>query len=338
MYKELEKILPQTKNIFLVTGKKSYKTSGAEETINKILKKNKVFRFSNFAGNPKIEDVKKGTSLFKKQTYDLIIAVGGGSVIDMAKLIKNESMSKIPLIAIPTTAGSGSEATHFAVLYVGKVKHSVADRKILPNMTILDPRLSMKLDQKLTATTGMDAFSQAIESYWAIGSTKTSQKYAKESIKLLLKNIEKAIKEPTLAIRRNMLRASNLAGKAINISKTTAPHALSYTLTSYFDVLHGQAVGVFLPAFLEFNYRKSKNKKTINELLELLKCKDIYEARNKIQSLMKNIGLKTTLSELGIEKKNDLEKIVNNVNTERLGNNPAKITKKELKDIIKQLS
>ena len=189
-------------------------------------------------------------------------------------------------------------------------------------MVILDPQFTESLPPSITAISGVDALCQAIESCWSINSTRQSKKYAKEAIAIILSNLKSAVKNPSHRNRLNMVKAANLAGKAINISKTTAPHALSYTLTSNFNVPHGQAVSVFLPPFLEYNYQY---------------CKDIYKLKNKILELMMDIGLKITLSELGIHKKTDLKKILDNVDTERLINNPRKITKSDLKNIIKQI-
>ncbi|MEO8666060.1 MAG: phosphonoacetaldehyde reductase, partial [Ignavibacteria bacterium] len=259
--------LKDSDKIFLVTGKKSYESSGAEKIINEQLKNYEFKRFSDFEENPKLEDIKTGIELFKNG-YDMIIAVGGGSVIDVAKLInvlssqKNSpeeiiaDNSKIKnkgkyFAAIPTTAGAGSEATHFAVVYKNKEKFSVAHEYIYPDTVIIDPQLTYNLPKAVTAISGIDALSQAVESYWNVYSTDKSKHYATQSIKLIIENLEKAVNKPDEDSRFNMSLAANLAGKAINITKTTAPHALSYSMTSYFGVPHGQAVSITLGEFLE---------------------------------------------------------------------------------------
>lgn len=351
------------RNIFLVTGKKSYQVSGAERILERLLEGYNVFRFYDFSENPKINDVLKGISCFRKNDYDLVIAVGGGSVIDMAKLInvlaaqdeepadyvkKSVRISRKgrDLIAIPTTAGSGSEATHFAVLYIDKIKYSLAHDYILPDVVIVDPQFSMNLPSELTAVTAMDALSQAVESYWSVNSTEESKKYAEESIKLILNNLLVAVHNQGKQSRLNMAKAAFLAGKAINITKTSAPHALSYVMTSYFGVAHGQAVSLTLPAFLVFNYEvneienldkrgMSYVKETINEISRLFGCKNAYETKDKILSLIKKIGLKMTFKELGIEKNEDFQRIIDNINIERLLNNPRKVSKENLEDILR---
>jgi alcohol dehydrogenase class IV len=353
------------KNICLVTGKKSYQLSGAEKKLNEILRHHNIFRFYDFSENPKLKDVKKGISFLKEKKCDLLMAVGGGSVIDMAKLInilaaqqgllqkyinKNDLISKKGrfLAAIPTTAGSGSEATHFAVVYIDKVKYSVAHEHMLPDVVIIDPQFTTSLPPYITASSGMDAFSQAIESYWSVNSTEESKRYSKEAIKLILDNLILAVKSPTKQSRANMAKAAYLAGKAINITKTTAPHAISYAITSYFGVLHGQAVSLTLPAFFVYNYELNKKgnndkrgvvyvKKTIEEISSLLGCESPYDAKYKILLMMKEIGLKTTLIQLGIKKEVDYQKIIDNVNTERMKNNPRMIKKQNLKIILNRI-
>lgn len=350
------------RNIFLVTGEKSYSLCGAEKILSELLLGYSVFRFSNFAENPKLGDVEKGIGYLKECSYDGIIAVGGGSVIDIAKLtnifaaqeelildylkgratIKNRGR---PLIAIPTTAGTGSEATQFAVLYVDKVKYSIDHKYLLPNIAIIDPQFTLSMPPYLTATTGMDALCQAIESYWCINSTEKSKEYAKEAIDLILKNISEAVNKPSKHSRSEMSKAAHLAGKAINITRTTAPHAISYPITSYFNVSHGHAVSLTLGSMLVYNSEVNKDdvvdkrglnyiKTTSNELNRLLECSNVYESQKKINKLMQEIGLYTRLSDAGMKKEEDIQIILDNVDIERLNNNPRAITKKSLREIL----
>jgi len=360
----LEGILEKygAKNIFLVTGKNSYKLCGVEEVVSQLTSKYSFSRFCDFEVNPKIEDVEKGIDNFREGNYDLILAIGGGSVIDMAKLInifspqlrvpieyimkkKNiEDKGLVPLVAIPTTAGSGSEATHFAVVYVDGKKYSVAHQGILPGHVILDPSLTMRLYSRITASTGMDALSQAIESYWNVDSTDESQKYAQEAVTSVLNNLITAVNNPSPESRESMLMASHLAGKAINITKTTAPHALSYHLTSEHGIPHGHAVALTLGGVLAFNSSVIEAdvtdkrgidyvRKTMHELDDLFDCPDADSSREKIRELMKSIDLETSLSQLGIRKE-DIGPIVESVNVERLINNPRSLTRQAMKELL----
>ena len=195
------------KRILLVTGKDSYSACGAESVLTIALKDENVMRFSDFEVNPKIEDAERGVALARDADVDLIIAVGGGSVIDMAKLIKafystpklshelahgQATMSdpNIPLIVAPTTAGSGSEATHFAVVYIGLNKYSVACSLLLPEIVFLDGKLITTGSSYQKACNGLDALAQAIESAWAVGSTNISRAYSFEAVNLCVKYLK----------------------------------------------------------------------------------------------------------------------------------------------------
>lgn len=360
----LQRIAP--KNIFLVHGKSAYALSGAEAALSDVLPYYQTCYFCEFEENPKIDDLQRGLKLFQQQNNDIIVAVGGGSVLDMAKLIRILSCQNIspveivhgqnsihsrgvPLIAIPTTAGTGSEATHFAVIYINREKFSIAHEYVLPDVVIIDPDLTYSLSPKITATTGMDALSQAIESYWCVNSTYESKGYAKEAISLVLKNLARAVHEPTPEIRYAMCTAAYLAGQAINITKTTAPHAISYPITSYFGVPHGHAVGLTLGEFLIYNsqvvnddvtdYRgASYVREIIKDICELFEETESIATCNRINNLMQSIGLKTKLGDFGIMEHDDYELIVENVNLERLGNNPRNVTKECLISLMKSIS
>lgn len=179
-----------SKRIFLLRGKKSYVECGAQEILEKIFSNNhiEVIEWKDFSENPKIEDVEKGTSILQDSGAPLIIAIGGGSVIDMAKLIRyafsyrgdiitgdvTKTKELIPLIALPTTAGTGCESTPFAVCYKDHVKYSVEHPDILPDCALIYPPFTYKNSPYLTACTGFDALAQAIEAYWNVNATPES--------------------------------------------------------------------------------------------------------------------------------------------------------------------
>ncbi len=355
------------KNIFLVTGKNSYEKCGAKKILNKILRNYNVVDFTEFEVNPKFDDIKKGLELFKKNNCDFVIAVGGGTTLDIAKAVNlfasNEEKSFIEYInnptkiknkgkvtvAIPTTSGSGSEATRYAVLYKDKVKYTLTHNFIIPEYAIVDPQFTMNLPAHITAFTGMDALSQAIESYWSINSTDESKKYSREAIKLIIKNIPLAVNNSSEISRGTMTKAAHLAGNAINITKTTACHAISYPITSYFNVPHGHAVALTIAPMIVYNSQVTKQdlldkrgvdyvKNTIKEIVELIGASNAEEASEKITNLMKEIGLSTKLSELGIETDEDIEIIIRNgFNPDRVNNNPRKLTEETLRGILYEI-
>ena len=345
--------------VFLVVDKNSYEVSGARLFIEKSFDVSMHVAFSDFNPNPQLSDLKKGISLFKDGKYELILAIGGGSVIDMAKLIsvmahQDQDVKKIakgsailnnkktPLLTIPTTAGTGAEATSFAVLYIDKVKYSVANESISPNYIFLSPEFLMSAPPYLTACTGLDAFCQAIESVWSINSTTESEKYAFEAIDIVWNNLKMAVVDNDKKAKSLMQEAAYLAGKAINNTKTTAPHALSYAFTSYYNIPHGHAVALSLPFFFEYNYGVSDIdcndtqggdivRNRIDEILKIMNL-NIENVNNKLTLFFDSIGININISTLIKDFNSDI--IINNINLERLNNNPRKINKTSLMSFL----
>jgi len=238
-------------NILLISGKKSFKTSGLEAKLKTLLNNKNLTTVNDFEINPKYEEILLLGDKLKNQEIDLIIAAGGGSVIDFAKcinlylsswtsdgsdgIIDRELIPNMlfPLVAIPTTAGTGSEATHFAVVYIKGIKISVAHESLAPKYAIIDPSLTYGSPPYVSACCAFDALCQAIESFWSIGSTPESQKYANEAIILIKNNMVKAINLDCIDSRNELSKGAYLAGKAINISKHQHP-MLFHTQYIYF--------------------------------------------------------------------------------------------------------
>jgi len=350
------------KSIFLVTGKDSFFASGAYNKLEPILSPYNYCRFFNFEENPKVEDVERGIELFSSNRCDLIIAVGGGSVIDMAKLVNIFHSKKgdispyilssetkgnvLPFVALPTTSGTGSEATHFAVVYVQKKKYSVASCLLLPNIVLIDPSFTYSGSPYLTAVTGLDAFAQAIESLWSVNSTDESQMYSKEAIKIIWNNLPSAVNENSIKAKNYMSEASHLAGKAINIAKTTAPHAFSYPFTSFLNIPHGHAVSLTLPFFINYNFHVTDSdcndprgtlyvKSKIFEIFSIIEATDVDTGFIKIDNFIKNLGVERNVSKLGVNNKL-ISNIIDNVNLERLSNNPRKVNQDDIRGYLSE--
>ena len=350
------------KKVLIVVGKESFVLSGAQEKIKQILNNIEIIVFDDFEPNPKIEDVIKGIKLVRLKKPDLIVSIGGGSVIDMSKLIRiltpqsdddylnyinnpiTLSDKGLPLVAVPTTFGSGSEATHFAVVYIDNKKYSLAHHYVKPDYSIIDAELCYSLPHYASASCGMDALSQAVESYWSIKSTDESKEYAMEAISLINSVLYDAVCGDKKA-RCIMLKAANLAGKAINISTTTAPHAISYPLSIFFGISHGHAVSIILGSFfvVNSNYKDYKVsdprgidhlKETMNNLFDIFSVKDAYQCKENWECLMKKIGLTINLNELGITSNDDKQLILDHINIQRLSNNPVEITNEILSKVL----
>ena len=341
----------KVQRIFLVASKSAFKGSKFKEILNDLKKSKKiesVYIFSDFENNPKCEDVIEGVKLFKEGNWDAIISYGGGSTIDVAKLIKYFSCIKddvhaelfpvqeVPHVAIPTTCGTGAEATHFAVMYCNGEKHSIESGDILPEYVVIDPMVLVTLPDRALASSIVDSLAQGIESYWSINSTDESKVYSMKCILLVMENYLKAFRERDIDSLSKLAKASNFSGKAINIAKTTAAHAMSYVLTSKYGIPHGQAVMILLPHVYEFNAQikgeicdprgKEYVEKVIRELNELLCVRSPEEAKAKLKDIMTSLNLETRLSEI-TSLKIDIQDLASSVNLERLKNNPIKIDK-----------
>ncbi|MFH1313624.1 MAG: phosphonoacetaldehyde reductase [Candidatus Eisenbacteria bacterium] len=350
------------KKIFLVTGKTSYAGSGARKILDELLHPYVVTRFCDFSAERDPDEIARGAELLRSIEFDAVVAVGGGTVIDTAKLISILTANKgdvrkyikrdlpleskgLPLVAVPTTAGSGSESTHFAVVYMDKIKYSVAHEYMLPDYCIVDPSLTMTLPADVTASTGLDALAQAVESYWSINSTAESRGYSRRALELAAGHLRSAATRPDKKSRQAMAEASHLSGKAINIAKTTVAHAVSYYFTAHHNVPHGHAVALTLGSFIRFNSMVGAEdvadergldhvKGCIGEILRILGAESGDEGAGVIENLMQELGLETDIGKLGLSGKEEVDRLVGSINVERLKNNPRKIEPQDIPGII----
>lgn len=305
----------------------------------------KITRFSNFNSNPDCSSIKEAISLFKDSGCDGLLAVGGGSAIDVAKCVKfNLESDELPFIAVPTTAGSGSEATRFAVYYKDGQKQSVSNSCIIPNFVILDYRFLNSLPNYQKKCTLMDAFCQAIESYWSVNSTVESKSYASKSLNVFTRLWKDYIYNPSAEILEEVMEASYNSGKAINITQTTAVHAMSYKLTSIYHLPHGHAVSLCMP--LVWNYMIENTEKccddrgseylvkTFKEIAGLLGCETPHKAVNFIENIIGDFGLAKPFSQ---NRSLELKELSKSVNQERLRNNPVLMTENVLYGLYEKI-
>lgn len=335
------------KSIFVVCGK-SFDNLKIKDYL--YLKDINYIRFSDFTPNPTYDEVLKGLEEFKKASTDLIIAIGGGSGMDVAKCIKafstmNNSIpyinqeikeNSIKLWALPTTSGTGSEATRFAVIYKDGIKQTIDDYSLIPSIAILDPSTLKTLPLFQKKCTMLDALSHSIESYWSINSNDESKEYSKEAIKLILENKDEYLNNIDKG-NEAMLKAAYIAGKAINITKTTAGHAMCYKLTGLYGIPHGYACGLVNSRLYPFMVNhldkcidvrgKEYLENTFNELKEILgESNDIEEFINSLKlDKITNIKIK------------DLDILTNSVNLERLRNNPIKLEKEDINYLYREI-
>ena len=348
--------------VLLVIDEQAYTASGASVLVDNILKDRASVRFSDFEPNPRLESIERGLAVFRNQPCDAVIALGGGTAIDTAKLIGVAAASdvscrelvdhpdrltdRLPLVAIPTTAGTGSEATHFAVVYIDGLKHSIAHPLVRPDIAIVDPDLTHNLPPSITAHTGLDALCQAVESLWSVRSTAASRRMASHALALSSSNIETVVKVPTAEARSAMSEAAHFAGKAINISFTTGAHAVSYKLTSDFDVPHGLAVALTLGGWMRYNDAVTGRdcldprgvdhvRTSLGTIARGLDAGSMRGAADRLDALLRSIECPNRLSEVGVGP-DDLDSLVESVNAHRLSNNPRRVTPESLRQLLNE--
>lgn len=314
--------------VFLVTGVRSFTRSGARELLEPQLEGGAVTRLSCSARVPNLDDVREGRRRFRAEESDLVLAVGGGKVIDMAKLI---GAGRRPMIAVPTTAGSGSEATRFAAIYIRGVKRSADHEALRPDWAIVDARLTLGMPAETAAASGFDALAQAIESSWSVRSTPESQRLSHRAISLAAAHLRPSVRGAPES-RAAMAEAAHLAGRAIDRTRTTAAHALSYGLTWTHGIPHGHAVALTLSSLFAFNAGVTDAdccdprgaayvRGSIDALCGLLGCAGPSEVRRFLHRLMIDCGLTPYTRELGLGSA-ELDAVVEGVDGARLGNNP----------------
>lgn len=269
------------KRVLLVTDK-SIRNLGITEHLEKALgdERIKCAVYDKTVANPTTDNVEEAVSMFKKYKCQALIGFGGGSSIDCAKAVgarvvkPGKSLAKMKgilkvckrlpmLVAIPTTAGTGSETTLAAVITDSRTRHKypINDFSLIPHYAVLDPEVTRSLPKGITATTGMDALTHAVEAYIGRSTTKETRTQAIEAVQLIFDNIQKVYENGNdMEARRNMLYASYLAGCAFTKSYVGYVHAVAHSLGGRYNVPHGLANAVLLPYVLE-DYGPSAYKK-----------------------------------------------------------------------------
>ena len=292
--------------------------------------------FSGFHPNPDFADCSAGLDLYQNRQCDGIIAIGGGSCIDTAKgilyLLLQQGQHVPPFLAVPTTAGSGSEATDSAVVYVDGKKQSLQDRSMKPCAVILDPSVLTSLPRHQLTSCAMDALCQAVESHWSRKSTAESKVLAEKAIHMLLPGIH-MLAQNTESLQteqaETLLEGSYLAGQAICMTRTTACHAMSYMITKTFGIPHGQAVALTIPYTIQHMLLSASMQDELARLATLL---GLNSAENLPAFFL---GMLSRLSLL-VDLKPDTEALdflTDSVNPERLSNHPVSLDAETIREL-----
>ena len=278
---EVERFIPVKGRILVITSPSLIRHGLLDKLLEHIDSK-RTLLYDSVKSNPSIVEIDNAISKYSHLNIRCIIAIGGGSVIDFGKIlsvtlplgldkplakilnqeIKLSEIEKIRLVSIPSTAGSGAEVTPFSTIwdYENKNKYSINSIDLIPDIIILDPKLTSTQNEQLTVISAMDAISHSLESIWNRYATPKSIDLAFRALEFLIENLPLAIKNPNnLNARLGMQKGALLAGRAISITRTSVAHSISYPLTSYYQVPHGLACGFTLIELLKINMSSLKS-------------------------------------------------------------------------------
>ena len=302
--------------------------------------------FSEYHPNPELQDALPAVEIFRREKCDGILSVGGGSAMDTAKAVKAilyagsaedaldgrypETMDT-PHLAIPGTAGTGAEATQNAVVYLGNKKASLSHPALRPDGVILDAELLDTLPEYHKKSAALDALSQGIESWWSRSATEDSRVHAYLAVLGVLDNLKAYLAGDTHAAEE-MLDASFQSGKAIQITRTTAAHAMSYQLTKQMGLAHGHACMVTLPVLWEQMQDKNEMKDLLRDLAVQMRLSDPQMVPKLLRGIMYDLEMEIP----PIPDAETLETLTSSVEPDRLGSNPADMTAEDILTVYRR--
>ncbi|MBD3230726.1 MAG: iron-containing alcohol dehydrogenase [Candidatus Lokiarchaeota archaeon] len=354
----LDELGKNTKNLginaLLVTGKTAMRKCGIIDRSKEILESAgcSVTVFDRVEPEVSCQTVDKGKNFAVKSKSEVVIAIGGGSALDCGKAIaimmthegesceyqeeKDIIREGIPFVAIPTTAGTGSEVTKNSVLINKETgwKGSIRDAKMTAKIAIIDPELTLTMPPSITAASGMDALTQAIESYVSLRSNPLSDTLAARAIKLISNNLEKAVKQGnSLQIRERICLGSLMSALAFSNSGLGGVHGVAHPIGADFDIPHGDICAILLPKIMEYN--KNFNTSKYLEVAKLLDLTNntIEDGIKSIEDLLERINIPLTLGKYNIDPKK-FETSIDKARGGSFNSNPRKIDKKELSSFL----
>lgn len=312
--------------------------------------------FGELSPNPDVTEVDACAEVIRKNEIGFVVALGGGSSMDCAKAaasiaLTEDSIRKyhgtgvamplehLPLIAVPTTAGTGSEVTCVSVLsdHANGKKSPIVSDGFFPSVAVIDPELTYTMPPKVTAGTGIDVLCHAIEGFWSKGHQPICDAAALHASELVFKYLYRAYENPTdEEAREKMCEASVIAGLAFTLPKTTSSHACSFPLTNLLHIPHGEACGLTLDYFARINARGEEGYR-IEEFAKKLGFADAEAMADEIHALKEKMGLRNDLKDLSLTEEQiaDLVRISRHPN---LYNNPVDITDEMLDEMYHKMA
>lgn len=348
------------KNVLLVTDE-NVRKAGHASLVQNILKEHGInyVVYDNVTPNPKDHEVAVGAELFRKSKCDCIVAVGGGSPIDCAKgiailstnggdIADYEGVDMIPepippMICIPTTAGTSADVSQFAIITNTdeNYKMAIISKIIVPDVSLIDPVTLLTMDADLTATTGMDALTHAIEALVSTAGCPFTDVQALDAAKVIYENLGRTLDNPkNMKYRLRMMRASLEAGIAFSNASLGAVHAMAHSLGGFLDLPHGECNAVLLPHVIRHNFANSSFKYTKLAKVFGFEGGDSNEAADflieSINALNKSVGIKNTIKGMGV-KSADINTLASKaLNDPCMITNPKEMDLYEISSIFKE--
>ena len=313
--------------ILLVTGRKSMKKAGYVDKFIELVKPLRVEWYNKVEPNPTLQNAEEAANIAKEVNADLVVALGGGSAMDLGKAVATYCKHKgklkdyfykkkkfthkgLSCICIPSTPASSSEITKYSVFTDpdAELKRSISSEFLQAELAIIDPEISLTLPNYQLACSALDILCHAIESYWSKKSNFFTKQQALSAAELVYKNAPLAYHDASLLEAKvNLHKASMFAGFAFNITGTTSVHSCSYPFTVLYGIPHGHACALFLLPMMKFFYEKAPEK--VSPLLRAFDADDIEECLGLLREWIESLGLELNVEKLGVKKK-DFSKIL----------------------------
>lgn len=313
--------------------------------------------FSDIQPNPTVANTDACADAVRKNGCTFAVALGGGSIMDCAKVacyVAGTSFSaadylsgsrpvsgqSLPIVAIPTTSGTASEVTAASVLTdtVRGVKGLIASDLFYPVYALVDPELTVTCPPQVTASSGLDVLAHALEAYYGKKHQPLTDLAAERAAQLVFTHLLKAYHDPeNLEARAKMSEASVTAGFAFGMTQTAAAHACSYPLTQDYGIPHGEACALTLPSFWRINGAHDPESERLNAFSRRLGFQDADALADRIDELKKEMGMRMTLKEVGVETEAELAALVKHSFAPNMNNNPVEMTEETLKKMYVQL-
>lgn len=314
--------------------------------------------FSDIRPNPTTDNVNACVAVLRETGADFAIALGGGSPMDCCKaacaIAKGDdviesyhsggkainSVEAIPMIAVTTTSGTASEVTNISVLTDLKqnLKNPMNDPAMYPKIALIDPELTLTVPKQITASTGLDVLSHAVESYWSTLNQPICTACSIYSARLVFEWLEKAYNEPdNLEAREKMAEASIVAGVAFSHPRTTGSHACSFPLTNIYGVPHGEACAFTLDYFIKFNADNADEDGRITALAKDCGFDSPYAMADEIMAMKKRMGMRTALSEIGCTTDDEIKELTKKSMSMLMKRNPIELTETDIYKMYNEL-